>query len=168
MCKPYVLVKRSPSKRAKKRQNSELTTILLKEEKRCQWEQRRAERFMVEEVLEPPTISFYLDETDTITGDEETLFSLSYESFEGYTLYQNERGMCALHGAGQRGCLRIQGKYVRFPDVEQARWAVLYFQARGWKPHQIMDRGMAEGAYVCLNKHGERPVSGRMPEGVSV
>ncbi len=53
----------------------------------------------------------------------------------------------------------MAGKYVRFPDVEQAKRAVLYFQARGWKPHQIMDRGMAEGAYLCLNGREEPSVS---------
>lgn len=63
----------------------------------------------------------------------------------------------------------MAGKYVRFPDAEQAKRAVLYFQARGWKPHQIMDRGMAEGAYVCLNEQEEPSLSVYMPaEQVSV
>jgi len=151
MYKPYV-VKRCRSRRAKQHRKSELTRILIKEEKRSQWEQRRAEAFMVEEVLQPRAISLYLDETDTITGEPEVLYSLSYERFEGYTIYNTMQGMCVLHGAGERGCLRMKGKYVRFPDVEQAKRAVLYFQARGWKPSQIMDRGMEEGAYVCLNE----------------
>jgi hypothetical protein len=97
------------------------------------------------------------------------LFSLWYESFEGYSIYSSEQGMCALHGTGQRGCLRMAGKYVRFPDAEQAKRAVLYFQARRWKPHQIMDRGMAEGAYVCLNEQEEPSLSVYLPaEQVSV
>jgi hypothetical protein len=167
MSKPYVL-RRCRSKRAKPHQKSELATILEKEEKRRQWEERRAEKVMVEEFLAPHAIALFLDEIDTVTGDLDTLFSLWYESFAGYSIYSSEQGTCVLHGTGQRGCLRIAGKYVRFPDAEQAKRAVLYFQARGWKPHQIMDRGMAEGAYVCLNEQGERPVPGRIPEGVSV
>jgi hypothetical protein len=160
MSKPYV-VKRRRSKWAKVHWKSELATILSKEEKRSQWEERRAEKFMVEEALGPQAISLFLDETDTITGDLETLFSLWYEPFEGYTIYSTEWGMCALHGTGQRGCLRMAGKYVRFPDVEQAKRVALYFQARGWKPHQIMDRGMVEGAYVCLNGQGDTSPSKR-------
>jgi hypothetical protein len=150
MSKPYVL-KRHRSKPARVHWKSELATILSKEEKRRQWEERRAEEFMVEEVLGPQAIALFLDETDTVTGDLETLFSLWYEHFEGYTIYSTGQGMCTLHGTGQRGCLRMAGKYVRFPDAEQAKRAVLYFQVRGWMPHQIMDRGMVEGAYVCLN-----------------
>ncbi len=68
--------------------------------------------------------------------------------------------MCVLHGAVERGCLRMQGKYVRFPNVEQAKQAVLYLQARGWKPSQIMDRGMEEEAYVCLNEQGQHVQEG--------
>jgi len=54
----------------------------------------------------------------------------------------------------------MQGKYVRFPNVEQAKQAVLYLQARGWKPSQIMDRGMEEEAYVCLNEQGQHVQEG--------
>ncbi len=168
MSKPYA-VRRRYSKQAKPHRKSELTTILEKEEKRRQWEERRAEKVMAEEVLAPQAIALFLDEMDTITGDLDMLFSLWYESFEGYSIYSSEQGMCALHGTGQRGCLRMAGKYVRFPDAEQAKRAVLYFQARGWKPHQIMDRGMAEGAYVCLNEQEEPSLSVYMPaEQVSV
>ncbi|HYU73093.1 MAG TPA: hypothetical protein VEL31_10475 [Ktedonobacteraceae bacterium] len=62
----------------------------------------------------------------------------------------------------------MKGKYVRFPNVEWAKRAVLYFQARGWKPSQIMDRGMEEGTYVCLNEQRETPVPGRISEGMLV
>ncbi len=75
MSKPYV-VKRRYSKRTKAHQKSELATILSKEEKRRQWEERQAEKFMMEEVLGPQAISLFLDEIDTITGDLDTLFSL--------------------------------------------------------------------------------------------
>src|SRR6266702_4508329 len=56
MYKPYV-VKRCRSRRTMQHRKSELARILTKEEKRSQWEQRRAETLMVEEVLQPRAIS---------------------------------------------------------------------------------------------------------------
>jgi hypothetical protein len=169
MCKPYVLVKRPQPKRTKKQHLhcSVEARVLAKDNKRVQWEQRCTERRLAEEALSSAgPIALFLHETDVVAADADAVFSLFYESYEGYTLYSTQQGRCAVHGA--RGCLRLGGKYVSFPDEEQARRAVLYFQERGWKPHQIMERGMAEGAYVCLNEQGKRPASRRIVEGVLV
>lgn len=154
MYKPYAVVKRCHPRRKKKYVSRSVTALVLaKDNRRIQWQQSRTELRLAEEALAPGPIALLLCEIDIVTEDEDTLFSLTHETYEGYTIYCSWQGTCALHGAGQRGCLRIQGKYVSFPDVEQAKRAVRYFQARGWKPHQIMDRGMEEGAYVCLNVH---------------
>ncbi len=168
MCKPYVLIKRPQPKRKKQPvYRSVEARVLAKDNKRVQREQRCTERRLAEEALSSAgPIALFLHETDVVAGDADAVFSLVYESHEGYTLYSTQQGRCAVHGA--RGCLRLGGKYVSFPDEEQARRAVLYFQERGWKPHQIMERGMAEGAYVCLSEQGKRPASRRIVEGVLV
>lgn len=168
MCKPYVLVKRPQPKRKKQQvYRSVEARMLAKDNKRVQWEQRCTERRLAEEALSSTgPIALFLYGTDVVAGDADAVFSLMYESYEGYTLYSTQQGRCAVHGA--QGCLRLGGKYVSFPDEEQARRAVLYFQERGWKPHQIMDRGMAEGASVCLNEQGKSPVPERIMEGMSV
>jgi hypothetical protein len=168
MCKPYVLVKRPRPKRKKKKQGycSVKERVLAKDNKRVHWEQRCTERRLAEEALSSAgPIALFLHETDVVAADEDALFSLLYECYEGYSIYWTQQGRCVLHGA--QGCLRLCGKYVSFPNVEQARRAVLYFQQRGWKPHQIMERGMAERTYVCLNEQEKSPVSERIPEGVS-
>ncbi len=93
-----------------------------------------------------------LHETDPITGHEEQLSSLFYEYYRGYTIYSTQQGRCCIHGPGQGGCLRIQNKYVYFPDVEQAKTLMKHFQAAGRTPQESMNRYVPEDVYRCLNR----------------
>src|SRR5712691_3647517 len=56
-----------------------------------------------------------LHDTDPITGNENTLYTLFYEFYRGYTIYSTEQGRCCMHG--KQGCIRLLGKFVCFPDV---------------------------------------------------
>lgn len=57
---------------------------------------------------------------------------------------------------GKEGCLRIQKKYVCFPDIEQAKTMIKHFQADGRTAHERMERYVPEDEYYCLNKQGPR------------
>jgi hypothetical protein len=98
-----------------------------------------------------PRLSLYA--RDPITGNEDLLSNLFYEYYRGYTIYSTEQGRCCIHG--KDGCLRIQGKYAAFPDVEQAKLMIQYFQAEGRTPSESMNRYIPEQEYLCLN--GRRP-----------
>ena len=91
-----------------------------------------------------------LHDTDPITDNEDTLYTLFYEYYRGYTIYSNTQGVCCIHG--QQGCFRLQGQFVSFPDVEDAKNAIKSFREQGWQAQQSMDRTMGKGAYVCLNE----------------
>jgi hypothetical protein len=91
-----------------------------------------------------------LHHTDPITGREDALYTLFYEEYRGYTIYSNERGRCSIHG--KDGCLRIQGMYAAFPDVEQAKNLIKHFQADGRTAQESMNRFVPEHEYLCLNK----------------
>jgi hypothetical protein len=79
------------------------------------------------------------------------VYTLSYEVYRGYTIYSNEQGYYCLHGAGSRGCLQLNGKYVSFPSLQDAQNMVRYFRANGWSARQHMNRRISEQAYLCLN-----------------
>ena len=112
-----------------------------------------------EEPILPDTVSVFLHETDQITGNEETMYTLFYECYQGYTIYSTEQGHCCIHGAGQRGCLRLQGKFVSFPSVEHAMRLIEYFTANGWTAHMHMNRRVSEQVYCCLNTSREASVA---------
>src|SRR5215468_4897668 len=78
---------------------------------------KRQERLTVAQSVALPRLTLHY--TDPITGNEDTLSSLFYEYYRGYTIYSTEQERCCIHGKG--GCLRIQGKYACFPDIEQAK-----------------------------------------------
>ncbi len=86
-----------------------------------------------------------LHDTDPVTGDEDGLCALFYEYYRGYTIYSNEARVCCMHGAGQQGCLRLWGKYVRFPDIEDAKNLIKYFRARGIRSWESMERSLPDG-----------------------
>jgi len=90
-----------------------------------------------------------LHEQDPITGDEEALFTLFYEAYRGYTIYSTPQGQCCLHG--RQGCLRLQGRYVCFPEIEEAKAMVKRFRAAGHTSQETMNRFLAEEEYLCLN-----------------
>src|SRR5712692_5281198 len=77
------------------------------------------------EVQPVELVRLTLHEVDPVTGDEDTVYSLFYEFYRGYTIYSTEQGRCVLHGK-RGGCLRIQGKYACFPDIEETKKMVKY------------------------------------------
>jgi hypothetical protein len=90
-----------------------------------------------------------LHDSDPITGNVDTLYTLSYECYRGYTIYSTERGKCCIHG--KQGCLRLRGKFVCFPDVEDAKNLIKWFRAGGYTSYDCMERYLPEWEYVCLN-----------------
>ena len=98
----------------------------------------------------PAKVRLTLHTFDPITGCEDMLYTLFYEVYRGYTIYSTEQGRCCLHG--RDGCLRIQGKYACFPDIEQAKNLIKHFQADGRTAQERMERYVPEDEYVCLNR----------------
>ena len=91
-----------------------------------------------------------LHETDPITGTEDILSTLFYECYRGYTIYSTQEGRCCIHG--QQGCLRLRGKFVCFPDVEEAKTLIKRFRAEGYSSYDGVERHVPEWEFVCLNK----------------
>ena len=81
-----------------------------------------------------------LHESDPITGQED---------YRGYTIYSTEKGRCCIHG--KHGCLRLRGKFVCFPDVEEAKALIKRLRADGYTSYDSMERSLPEWEYVCLN-----------------
>jgi hypothetical protein len=102
----------------------------------------------------PPldTVHLSLHETDPVTGEEDGLCALFYEYYRGYTIYSTAQGTCCMHGAGRQGCLRLWGKYVSFPDIEDAKNLIKYFRSQGVMSWESMERSVPEEVYVCLNR----------------
>ena len=90
-----------------------------------------------------------LHDSDPITGNEDTLYTLSYECYRGYTIYRAERGRCCIHG--KQGCLRLRGKFVCFPDIEDVKNLIKRFRADGYTSYDSVERYLPEWEYVCLN-----------------
>lgn len=91
------------------------------------------------------TIHLSLHEIDPVTGDEDGLSALFYEYYRGYTIYSNEEGVCCIHGSGRQGCLRLWGKHVSFPDIEDAKHLIKYFRAQGIRSWESMYRSLPDG-----------------------
>lgn len=106
----------------------------------------------------PPLVAarLTLHESDPITGNEERLSTLFYEVYRGYTIYSTEQRRCCIHGK-RGGCLRLEGKYACFPDVEEAKTMIKHFQTDGRMSWESMERDVAADAYVCLNRPACRP-----------
>ena len=103
-------------------------------------------------IVEPHVrIRLSLHETDPITGNEETLSTLFYEDYRGYTIYSTEGGHCCIHGPGRRGCLRLRCQFVSFPDIEDAKEMIKYFRAQGVMSWESMERSVPEREYVCVS-----------------
>ncbi len=92
-----------------------------------------------------------LHETDPVTGDEDGLSALFYEYYRGYTIYSTEHGVCCIHGQ-QGGCLRLGGKYVSFPDIEEAKTLIKRFRTEGYTSYDSVERYLPDWEYVCLNR----------------
>ncbi len=98
-----------------------------------------------------------LHDRDPITGDEDTLSTLHYEYYRGYTIYSTREGRCCIHG--KQGCLRLRGKFVCFPDLEDAKTLIKRFRVEGYTSSDPVERSVPEGKYVCLNRHEQQRAS---------
>lgn len=90
-----------------------------------------------------------LHDTDPITGNEDTLYTLFYEEYRGYTIYSTPRGRCCIHG--KQGCIKLQGKFVCFYDVEEAKTLIKRFRAEGYTSSDSVERYLPQEEFVCLN-----------------
>jgi len=95
-----------------------------------------------------------LHEADPITGNEETLYTLFYEFYRGYTIYSTEQGKCCIHG--KHGCLKLRGKFACFPDFEDAKALIKRLWATGYTSSDSIERSLPEWEFVWLNRH-EQP-----------
>lgn len=91
-----------------------------------------------------------LHDSDPITGNEETLYPLFYEEYRGYTIYSTEQGRCCIHG--KQGCIKLRGKFVCFPDVEDARTLIKHFRREGYTSYDSVERHLPEWEFVWLNR----------------
>jgi hypothetical protein len=95
-----------------------------------------------------------LHDSDPITGNEDTLYTLFYELYRGYTIYSTPEGRCCIHG--KQGCLRLRGKFVCFPAIEDAKTLIKRFRAEGYTSYDSVERYLPEWEYVCLNRHEQQ------------
>ena len=108
-----------------------------------------------------------LHECDPITGNEDTLYSLSYESYRGYTIYSTLDGRCCIHGRG--GCLKLWGLFVCLPDIEEAKTLIKRLRAEGYSCLDSVERYLPAGEFVWLNRweSQQRPPVSRLMQRVS-
>jgi hypothetical protein len=90
-----------------------------------------------------------LHDSDPITANEETLSTLFYEFYRGYTIYSTREGRCCIHA--KQGCLRLRGQFVCFPDIEEAKTLIKRFRAEGYTSSDCVERYLPEWEFVCLN-----------------
>jgi hypothetical protein len=90
-----------------------------------------------------------LHESDPITGNEDTLSSLCYEDYRGYTIYSTPEGKCCLYG--KHGCIKLRGQFVCFPDIEDAKTLIKRFRVEGYTSYDSIERNLPEWEFVCLN-----------------
>jgi hypothetical protein len=50
-----------------------------------------------------------------------------------------------MHGSCGQGCLRLEGRYVSFPNIEAAKNLIKYFRAQGIRSWESMERSLPEG-----------------------
>ena len=90
-----------------------------------------------------------LHDRDPITGNEDTLSTLLYEFYRGYTIYSTPEGRCCIHG--KHGCIKMRGKFVCFPDVEEAKALIKRFRREDYTSYDSVERYLPEWEFVCLN-----------------
>ena len=110
---------------------------------------------MVAQLSEPTERArLTLHEADPITGNEDTLYTLFYECYRGYTIYSTQEGRCCIHG--RQGCLRLRGKFVCFPAIEDAKNLIKRFRAEEYTSYDPVERYLPEWEYVSLNRHEQQ------------
>jgi len=97
-----------------------------------------------------------LHDSDPITGNEDTLYTLFYEYYRGYTIYSVQEGRCCIHG--KHGCIRLRGKFACFPDIEEAKTLIKQFRAEGYTSYDSVERYLPAWEYVCLNRHEQQRI----------
>jgi len=98
-----------------------------------------------------------LHDRDPITGNEDTLYTLFYEYYRGYTIYSTVQGCCCIHS--KQGCLRLRGKFVCFPDIEEAKALIKRFRAEGYTSYDGIERCLPEWEFVCLNRREQQGIT---------
>ncbi len=108
-----------------------------------------------------------LHHADPITGNEDTLYTLFYEEYRGYTIYSTPEGRCCIHG--KHGCIKLRSKFVCFPDFEDAKTLIKRFRAEGYTSSDSVERYLPQWEYVCLNRreHQRMPMLSRPMQRVS-
>jgi hypothetical protein len=97
----------------------------------------------------PERARLTLHEADPITGNQDLLSSLFYEYYRGYTIYSTPRGRCCIHG--QRGCLKLLGRFVCFYTIEDAKTFIQWLRREGYTSADRVERSLPPEAYVWLN-----------------
>jgi hypothetical protein len=106
-------------------------------------------------ISKPPEVArVTLHETDLITGNEDSLSTLFYEYYRGYTIYSTAQGRCCIHG--KQGCLRLRGQFVSFPDIEEAKMLIKQFRAEGYTSYDSVERYLPAWEFVCLNRRKQQ------------
>jgi hypothetical protein len=57
---------------------------------------------------------------------------------------------------GGQGCLRLRGKFVCFPAIEDAENLIKWFRAEKYTSYDPVERYLPEWEYVCLNRHEQQ------------
>ena len=95
-----------------------------------------------------------LHDSDPITGNEDTLYSLCYDEYRGYTIYSTPDGRCCIHG--KQGCIKLRGKFVCVPDVENAKRLIKRFRREGYTSYDSVERYLPEWEFVWLNRREQQ------------
>lgn len=96
-----------------------------------------------------------LHERDPITGNEDSLCTLFYEFYRGYTIYSTAEGRCCIHS--RWGCIQLRGQFVCLPDVEEAKSLIKRFRAQGYTSSERSERHLPRWGMVCLNGREVHP-----------
>jgi len=91
-------------------------------------------------------VQLTLHDSDPITSNEDILSTLFYEFYRGYTIYSTVGGRCCIHG--KQGCIKLRGKFVCFPDVEEAKTLIKRFRAEGYTSSDSVERYLPE--WECM------------------
>lgn len=111
--------------------------------------QQRAPLTTAQPVEASERVRLTLHDSDPITGNEATIYTLFYEFYRGYTIYSTREGSCCIHG--KQGCLRLRDKFVCFPDAEEAKTLIKRFRREGYSSYDSVERYLPEWEFVCLN-----------------
>lgn len=113
-------------------------------------EESRASLTVVPQVVRRERVRLTLHERDPITGNEDSLSTLFYEFYQGYTIYSTPQGRCCIHG--KQDCMKLRGQFACLPDVEEAKSLIKRFRAQGYTSSERVNRHLPAWEFVCLNE----------------